>query len=105
MYYAPGRLQVYKAQTPDWHTRPYALVPDFVAEVVSPNDKVSELDRKVDAYLADGVRLIWVIDPQRRKAVVYAPDLEQPIHLAGDALPDGGDVIPGFQVPLTKLFE
>lgn len=105
MYYAAGRLQAYKAQTPDWQARPYALVPDFVAEVVSPNDKVSELDKKIDAYLADGVRLIWVIDPQRRKAVVYAPDLEQPIHLAGDAVLDGGDVIPGFQVPLSKLFE
>ena len=105
MYYAAGRLQAYKAQTPDWQARPYALVPDFVAEVVSPNDKFSELDKKIDAYLADGVRLIWVIDPQRRKAVVYAPDLEQPIHLAGDAVLDGGDVIPGFQVPLSKLFE
>lgn len=105
MYYAAGRLQAYKAQTPDWQARPYALVPDFVAEVVSPNDRFSELDKKIDAYLADGVRLIWVIDPQRRKAVVYAPDLEQPIHLAGDAVLDGGDVIPGFQVPLSKLFE
>lgn len=46
MYYAAGRLQAYKAQTPDWQARPYALVPDFVAEVVSPNDKFSELDKK-----------------------------------------------------------
>lgn len=79
MYFVENRLTTYRETTPDWRERPYLVVPDFVAEIVSPNDKVSELDKKIDAYLADGVRLIWVIDPQRRKAVVYAPDLEQPI--------------------------
>jgi Uma2 family endonuclease len=105
MYYAAGRLQAYKAETPEWRERPYSIVPDLVAEVISPNDKVSEMDAKVDQYLADGVRMVWLIDPQRRKAVVYAPDLEQPLHLAGDDLLDGQDVIPGFQTPLSRLFE
>jgi Uma2 family endonuclease len=36
------------------------------------------MDEKIDAYLLDGVRLLWVIDPQRRKTVIYAPDMEQP---------------------------
>ncbi len=105
MYYQADRLAAYKAVTPDWRGRPYALVPDFVAEVVSPTDVYSEVDEKVDLYLADGVRLVWVLDPQRRKAIVYAPDLEQPIHLAGDAVLDAGDVIPGFRVSLKELFE
>jgi Uma2 family endonuclease len=105
MYYAPERLATYEAENPDWRERPYSLVPDLVAEIVSPNDKISEMDAKVDQYLADGVRMVWLIDPQRRKAVVYAPDLEQPLHLAGDDLLDGQDVIPGFQTPLSRLFE
>ncbi len=105
MYYASGRLQAYKAETPEWRERPCSLVPDLVAEVISPNDKISEMDAKVDQYLADGVRMVWVIDPQRRKAVVYAPDQEQPIHLSGGDLLNGDDVVPGFQVQLSKLFE
>lgn len=105
MYYAAGRLPAYKSETPDWRERPFALVPDLVVEVVSPNDKVSEMDAKVDQYLADGVRLLWVIDPQRHKAVVYAPDQEQPVHLAGDDVIDGQAIIPGFQIVLSKLFE
>jgi Uma2 family endonuclease len=105
MYFAGDRLTTYRASTTDWRERPYPLVPDLAAEIVSPNDKVSQLDAKIDKYLADGVRLIWVIDPQRHKAVVYAPDLEQPIHLAGDQFLEGGDVIPGFQVPLSTLFD
>jgi Uma2 family endonuclease len=105
MVYMGNRLPEYQAAVPDWRTRPFALVPDFVIEVVSPNDKFSDLDAKIDAYLADGVRLIWVIDPQRRKAIVHAPDMEQPRHLAGDAVLDGEEVVPGFQVVLSELFK
>lgn len=105
MFYAGNRIAEYKATARDWRSRPIPLVPDFVIEVVSPNDKFSDLDEKVDAYLADGVRLIWVIDPQRHKAIVHAPDMEQPRHLAGDAVLDGEEVIPGFQVVVSELFK
>ncbi len=104
MFFAGDRIAKYKAETPDHRARPLALVPDLVIEVVSPTDKVSELDEKIDAYLLDGVRLIWVVDPQRRKATVHAPDLEQPLHRSGDAVLDGGDVLPGFTISLPELF-
>lgn len=105
LFFSAARWEAYTTSTPNWRQRPYELVPDFVAEIVSPNDRVSELDKKVDAYLADGVKLIWVIDPQRRKATIYAPDQENPIVLRGDAVLDAGEVIPGFKVVLSKLFE
>jgi len=105
MYYAGTRMAEYKADNPDWRGKPFAIVPDFVIEIVSPTDTFSDVDKKIDAYLADGVRLIWVVDPQRRKAIVYAPDAEQPLHLAGDAVLDAEDVVPGFQIVLSKLFE
>jgi len=98
-------VERHKADTPDWLERPIALVPNLVAEVIAPTDNIDILNRKIDQYLADGVRLIWAIDPQRRKAIIYAPNREQPLHLTGDELLDGGDVIPGFQVPLSKLFD
>jgi Uma2 family endonuclease len=63
MFFAGDRLAKYKADHANYRVRPIALVPDFVIEVVSPTDKVSELDEKIDAYLADGVRLIWTVDP------------------------------------------
>jgi Uma2 family endonuclease len=44
--------------------------------------RFSDVDEKVDAYLSDGVRLIWVIDPQRKKLIAHAPDFEQPVHYA-----------------------
>ena len=65
---------------------------------------MSETDEKIDAYLADGVRLIWQIDPQRRKAIEFSPDAEQPRTLKmGDVL-EGGEILPDFRLPLADLF-
>jgi Uma2 family endonuclease len=105
MFYARNRMANHEAQTATHQNRPLSLVPDLLIEVILPTDGYSELDEKIDAYLLDGVRLIWVLNPQRRKASVHAPDLEQPIHLKEDGVLDGGDVIPGFKIALSKLFE
>jgi Uma2 family endonuclease len=103
-FYAGDRITQYRANRRDSTPRPLSLVPDFVIEIVSPNDRYTDIDEKIDAYLEDGVRLIWLIDPQRRKATIYAPDLENPIVLKGDATLDAGDVIPGFTLNLPHLF-
>jgi Uma2 family endonuclease len=103
MVYGKERLAEYKAITENWKQRPFALVPDMVAEIISPNDRYSEIDEKVDTYLSDGVRLIWVLDPQRCKAVVYAPG-RNPIYLKKDDILSGEDVLPGFEILLGKLF-
>jgi Uma2 family endonuclease len=105
LFYAAERWAAYIQANPDWREKPYLLVPDFVVEIVSPTDTFSKLDEKIDAYLLDGVRAIWIIDPQRKKAFVYTPDAKAPVILSGDSVLDGEDVIPGFQVVLSKLFE
>lgn len=104
IFVAKARITAYKEATPDWRDRPLALVPDFVVEVVSPNDRVSALDARIDAYLSDGVRLVWVIDPQRRKATIHTPASPNPVVLRGDAMLDSGAVLPGFRLPLPQLF-
>lgn len=104
MFFVDKRIADYKDEHPDHRQRPLGIVPDVVIKVISPNDKVDELDQKIDAYLMDGVRLIWTLNPQRRKSTVYRPDA-QPLHLSGKVLLDGGDVLPGFQISLSKLFE
>lgn len=81
MFFAGDRVAQYEAATTDHRERQRALVPDFVVEGVSPNDAFSDIDEKIDAYLKDGVRLIWLIDPQRRKAFVYVSGSDQPLHL------------------------
>jgi hypothetical protein len=47
--------------------------------------------------------VIWIVDPQRRRVVVWNADRTyQELH-ASDTL-DGGDVLPGFRLPLTDIF-
>lgn len=103
MVFTGSRIANYEAQNPGSSGRPLALVPDLVIEVISPTDKVIELDAKIDAYLADGVRLIWTVNPERPKATVYAPDMEQPLHIGINDVLDGGDVLPGFKVKLADI--
>ncbi|MGH2532065.1 MAG: Uma2 family endonuclease [Thermomicrobiales bacterium] len=80
------------------------VVPDLVVEVISPSEPRARIRRKIDIYLANGVRLIWFVDPRRQTVTVYAPDRE-PVPLgAGDAL-DGEDVLPGFRLAIAALFE
>ena len=105
LFIAAARWEAYIRDYAEWREKPYLIVPDFVAEVVSPHDSYSKIDEKIDAYLLDGVRLIWVIDPQRSKAAVHAPDLEHPLQIKRDGVLDAGDVIPEFKIALANLFE
>jgi Uma2 family endonuclease len=103
LFYTQERLDAYYADNSDWQQRPYTLVPDLVVEVVSPNDKYSELNLKLDKYREDGVRIIWVIDPQQRKALVYPQDIAHSLEVLEDSTLSGGDVLPGFSVKLADI--
>ncbi len=79
-----------------------ALAPDLVAEVVSPSDRAVDVVGKALAWLDAGVRLVWVVDPQNRTVTVYRQDGVAVLRDA-DVL-DGGDVLPGFALPLEELW-
>ena len=79
--------------------------PDLAVEVVSPNDRYSEvLDNALD-WLEAGCRMVLVADPEPRRATVYRSreDIRVLTAEAGDAV-DGADVVPGWRVPLTEIF-
>jgi Uma2 family endonuclease len=80
------------------------LTPDLVVEVLSPRNTRGEIARKLKEYFLAGVSLVWVIDPKTRAANVYtAPDARTVVPPTGTL--DGGNVLPGFRLPLAKLFE
>src|SRR5215216_108966 len=45
--------------------------PDLAVEVVSPGDTFSEVEEKVEEWLAAGARAVWVLNPKRRGVSVY----------------------------------
>lgn len=88
----------------EWRTAGFLrIVPDLVAEVVSPHDLAYEVDAKVIEYLAAGVRLVWVVNPEARTVRVHRADGSAAWLGIHDSL-DGEDVLPGFRLPLSELF-
>ena len=79
------------------------LAPDLVVEVVSPNDLALEVDRKVMEYLAAGVRLVWIVNPDLRVVRTYAADGTCRWLREDDEL-TGGDVLPGFVCRVETFF-
>jgi len=78
------------------------IAPDLAVEVVSPTDREPAIRRKLAIYAEAGV-LVWLVRPQRKTVEVYAPD--QPVEILGiDGELDGGDVLPGFHLPVRDIF-
>lgn len=77
--------------------------PDLAIEILSPRQRRARFMDKVQFYLLYGVRLVWVIDPMAREALVLAPGQEPFTLTAADTL-DGGSVLPGFSVPVGDIF-
>jgi Uma2 family endonuclease len=80
------------------------FAPDLAVEIVSPSDRVSDVTRKVIDYLDAGTRLVWVIDPVTRTAAVHRSRSDVLMLRERDVL-EGGDVLPGFRLPLAELFD
>ncbi len=77
--------------------------PDFVVELRSPSDRLSELRNKMFEYMENGASLGWLIDPLKRQVYVYRPNqetvvLENPETVSGDPL------LPGFKLNLNELW-
>ena len=79
------------------------LAPDLAVEVVSPNDRYVEVIEKVERYHRAGVPLVWLVQPRRRAVEVHPLGQEPRLLREGDTL-DGGDVVPGFRLPIADVF-
>jgi Uma2 family endonuclease len=77
--------------------------PDLAVEIVSPSNRAAELQERVLDYFDAGIRLVWVIDPSSSTVTVYRAHADIRL-LRGDDELDGGDVLPGFRLPLGELF-
>ncbi len=102
MLYDKARFQAYQAENPDWKAKPFIIIPDLCVEVISANDSYIDVDAKVERYLADGVRLVWVFNPRQKSIAIHTPDSIR--RLSEDDALDGGEVLPSFSVPVGTLF-
>jgi Uma2 family endonuclease len=79
--------------------------PDVAIEVLSPDDRPGEVRAKTDEYLAHGVPLVVVIDPEEKTAALFRPTERQVVLRQETDLLELNDVIPGFSCRLREIFE
>jgi Uma2 family endonuclease len=82
----------------------WEMNPNLAVEVVSKSNTAEEIVTKVGDYFRTGTELVWVVYPSSRQLYVYTSPTDVRI-LVEPANLDGGDVLPGFQIPLYRLFE
>lgn len=79
------------------------MVPDLVAEVISRGNTDQEMARKLGEYFEAGVRLVWYVYPTTKTVQVYTAPQSMAVMQENDLI-DGGEVLPGLSIPVSKLF-
>lgn len=79
------------------------LCPDFVVELTSPSDRLPEVHEKMQRWMANGVQLGWLIDPDERTVYIYRPNRE-PEQVKGAESIQGEGPVAGFVLELRDIF-
>ena len=85
----------WEALSPEQKRKGAPLCPEFLVELMSPSDRLKEQKEKMEEYIANGLQLGWLIDPDDKTVYIYRPGaapemLKDPATLSGDP------VLPGF---------
>lgn len=80
------------------------VAPNLAVEVLSEGNTAGEMQRKLEEYFAAGVTIVWYIEPELQSAKAYTA-VDQVEEIGPGGVLRGGDVLPGFELPLAKLFD
>jgi Uma2 family endonuclease len=89
--------------TPEDQKRFIHACPDFVIELLSESDYLTELQEKMTKYIKNGVRLGWLIDKKNKQVHIYRPS-QNPVIQSFNTKLSGEDVLVGFELDLTQIF-
>ncbi|MFH1114722.1 MAG: Uma2 family endonuclease [Pseudomonadota bacterium] len=78
--------------------------PDLAIEILSPSNALQAMKKKALDYFESGSRLVWLVVPDDRTVTVLRPDSSELILTAKNML-TGEDVIPGFEIAVSELFQ
>ncbi len=82
-----------------------SMAADLAVEVVSEGNTPAEIRQKIREYFASGTLLVWIIYPKTRTIAVFERASDEPARtLSENESIEGGSAIPGFELPLGKLF-
>ncbi len=104
------RLERWQALSPEQRRGFAPLCPDLVVELSSASDEgprgLTALRRKMDAYLANGAQLGWLLLPEERAVEIWrAGAAANPERLDGATSLDGGELFAGLTLDLGPIWE
>jgi len=98
------KIERWSALTPEQRKKFLPLCPDFAVELVSETDRLVNTREKMQEYLANGLRLGWLVEPTNRIVEIYRPN--QKVEVLQDTLTlSGEDVLPGFVLTLAEIWD
>ena len=77
--------------------------PDLAVEVISPGDTYPEVEEKVFEWLEAGCKMVIVVNPSKRTVTVFRSPTEVERLTENDIL-EGGNVVPGWVLPVGEIF-
>jgi Uma2 family endonuclease len=80
------------------------VAPELVVEIVSPNDRFSQLRQKIDEYFAIGVEQVWVVDPADKSVLIYRAATSYQ-HLGPQDTLVGEGLLDGFSLAVAAIFD
>ena len=78
--------------------------PILAIEILSPSDRVSEVEAKVDEYLSVGVKQVWIVSPHFQTVEVHRANLP-PALFTGTAELTVEPDLPGLKFSVADIFE
>uniref|UniRef100_B8HQ46 Putative restriction endonuclease domain-containing protein n=1 Tax=Cyanothece sp. (strain PCC 7425 / ATCC 29141) TaxID=395961 RepID=B8HQ46_CYAP4 len=97
-------LNRWNSLTPDQRRKFPPIAPDFVIELRSPTDRLDLLQEKMQEYMASGVRLGWLINPQQQQVEIYRQGKAKEVRNLPTEL-SGESVLPGFRLEIDRFPE
>jgi Uma2 family endonuclease len=80
------------------------ICPDFIIELRSPSDNLADLIKKMEQWIANGVQLGWLIDPESQTVSIYRPN-EQPETLTHPTSIQGHGIMAGFELVMDRIWK
>lgn len=81
------------------------VCPEFVVEIKSPTDSIDQLKSKMTEWMANGVKLGWLVDVEAETILVFKANESTSTVTPFNQSLSGGDVLPGFEFDLSLLLE
>lgn len=80
------------------------MIPAFMIEIISNNDQINQMEKKLTEYFVAGVQVVWTINPQEMLINVYTSRREVKICLGSDVC-SAAPVLPDFEIRVNELLE